>query len=298
MTVSNRTASRLLIYAPTLHRQLAPPAVPPGVLFMHPGLPLDGTPPPGTAGDGWFHPAGYPFPPAEAASALADLLAAGEALGIADDPGLWAGAAAAKSGGLPRSLSAGEKDRLKRFAGIAPAAASAGANPPAGAPAAAQRVLLLTWDLEERLLELAELREKVLSAGGALAASLRDPVGTEDENPAAVHAAARDLFFTPPDTAASGPDWRPCLAAMAAFMPPEAVFVSAHPEMRQHMLDAGMLLPLPEEAAECIADWPPHLRAATLWACLPLWRALGHSRPPENSPHLSRSPEMLLCPAG
>ena len=105
-----QTAPRPLIYAPTMHKELAPFTAPPGVLFMRPGLPG-----PQTDTD-TFLPASYPFSPAEAKAVLADLLAMGEALEVADDPGLWTGAGERPAQPLRASLSGGEKAALVRFA--------------------------------------------------------------------------------------------------------------------------------------------------------------------------------------
>ncbi len=285
-----QTTPRPLIYAPTMHKELAPFTAPPGVLFLRPGLPGQQT------DADFFLPAAYPFSPAEAKVVLVDLLALGEAFEVADDPALWTGAAERPARVLRSSLSGGEKAALGRFATEGGYAGTQGAseNNTDSPFSAAQKILLLAWDLEERLLELAALRETIAAAGQTLALSLAANAEEKDESDRSVPQKA--AFFTPPPDGIQNVDWRLSLAAMAAFLPPESVIVTAHSEMRQSMRDAGMLQPLPEDTAELLDAWPPALRAATLWANLPLWRILGHTRPPENKPYLLHAPEILICP--
>ncbi len=269
MPASHQAHKTFLLYTPTLHRELAPAHVPSGVLFMHPGLP-------GSMRADQWRPASYPMSASEAKSVLAELLALGQSVALADNPGLWA-AAPQPSG---RALPPEEEAALLRFTVARDAREQ-------GLPLAAQQTLLLTWDLEERLLELEALRRQVTEAGKALAASLGDDDEPEND------------FFLPLDTGVDEPAWQTTLAAMAAFLPPEAILVTAHARMRQDLTEAGLLSPLPPLPLEGISldSWPPELRAASLWAKAPLWRLLGRTRQPENKPQLSHSPTLLVCPA-
>lgn len=267
------------IYVPTLRRELLQRPVPETVLFVDPGLPCtDGLP-------GLYVPPAYPFSRAEAASVLAELLSIGENLDLTTPTGVQT----ARDRAAADPMSEAEKAELDRFAGRAVRCPDDGGS--GEALAASQKVLLLTWDLEERLTEIVHLHNEVADALRPLVESLNGPDGE-------AHAAAglADSFVS----AAAGlttaeADWRLTFAAVAPFLPSSVTLVTAHEGMRAAMLEAGMLHPLPEDAARDLEDWPEAVKSAMLWAKAPLWRVLGYAREPQNAPWLLAAPEILVC---
>lgn len=269
------------IYIPTLHRELAGRPLPDGVLFLDPGLPE--TAEKATV----FTPGNYPLSPREAAQVLSDLLSIGESLGLS---GNIAAADAVRLAPLrgrlsPSDLSSEEARDIAKFG-------SPGKEiPEPAAPSpliAAQKVLLLAWDLETRLAEIQILRQEVEKSARPLAEALRDP-SEEDAVSAAIPGFIPDL----PDNAE--PDWRPTLAAMAAFLPKDATLITAHEDMRASLLERGMLLPLPEDTAQKLETWPESAKTSSLWVKAPLWRVIGHTNAPENAPWLAEAPEIIVC---
>lgn len=277
------------IYVPALRRELASRALPDTVRFMDPGLPQTASAP------GFFHPQGYPFSREEAAGVLAELLTVGETLDLSKPSASQAarvpGAGGAAAGGAI-TISPDERTALARFTAGEPQRSAAAVDP----KIAAQKVLLLAWDLETRLLEIASLHKEVAEAVKPLAENLH---GDNAD-------AFRDLASNLPGVLFGSitdlpepmePDWRLSLMAIAAFAPENALLVTCHAGMRTAMLEAGMLHPLPEDVSPHLAGWPETLQSRLLWAKAPLWRVLGHSREPENAPWLRAAPEIIVCPA-
>ena len=266
------------IYIPALRREIVSRALPETVLFLDPGLPQTATLP------GFFHPAAYPFSPNEAARVLDELLSIGETLDLSSALGSQAARIS------PGHDQDDEKAALARFSAARPAEPKPAKDP----KIAAQKVLLLAWDLETRILEIADLHREVALAAKPLQENLHGQAGIEEyaksfpgespENPA-------ELSELPE------PDWRPSLAAMAAFIPAGALLVTCHPGIRAVMMGGGMLHPLPEDVAERLVGWPEMLQSRLLWAQTPLWRVLGYSRELANAPWLLAAPEIVVCPA-
>lgn len=285
------------IYVPALRRERVPRALPDTVLFMDPGLPQTASAP------GFFSPRTYPFSREQAAGVLAELLAVGESLDLTTPA---ASLAARVSGTDSAATVQREQAALARFAAggtrpVEPPDGMQASDPPGENPnVAAQKVLLLAWDLETRLLEIASLHKEVAEAVRPLAenlygnddAALRDLVaGLPNALPGALSGDIADL----PETLE--PDWRLSLMGITAFIPEDALLVTCHAGMRQAMLEAGMLHPLPEDVIPQLGGWPESVRQRLLWAKTPLWRLLGHSREPKNASWLRAAPEIIVCPA-
>ena len=288
MTTRDDTPTQ--IYVPALRRELVRQTLPASVRFLDPGLPE-------TVSDGTFyHPAHYPLSPEEAKHILNELLAVGETLG----PAAVADSLAVRMIQEQSLISAGEKADIARFAAPSPSGVADAAGAGRESRIAAQKVLLLVWDLEKRLLEITALRREIAAAVKPLAENLH---GASEED--VLKELAGVLPGALPDELAAlteispamTPDWRLALSAMAVFLPQGAVLVTSHEGLRDALADAGMLLPLPEETAAGLAGWPEELRSRLLRAKAPLWNILGHSREPENSPWLTAAPEILVCPA-
>ena len=300
MLHTSPNTSPVYIYAPTLHRELAPEIIPPSVLFFSPGLTS-------AVSQQTFVPSNLPLAPAEAGSVLAELLRLGETLDVSAKHS----AVFSTSTLRPAEFTPEEKKALRTFA----ATGKSGSLPREHAKNPtidAHKVLLLAWDLEERLKELAVLREQVQLAAKPLEESLRDPslfltetfgISTSEDAKQACdtpyvssHDALHALLELP-DMVIDEPDWRITLTAMAAFLPQNTVIVTAQPSMCTVMRDAGMLHPMPEDVAEDLVLWPERLKSVCLWANgIPLWRLLGHTRPQELAPWLNMTLEILACP--
>lgn len=303
-----------LFYLPSLHRRSAPDGLPNDLTFFPSGLPVDGAPgaagssspdgPSGAADDAWR--AAYealPLKGREAASLLDEMLSVGDA--YAD-------------GGFLRQLHAnhdfmegrikwrgapGEFADLDAFAATgtvrkaAPAAAATApamtweaaqareALPPAIRQALldCQKVLLLAWWREEKLLELAGLERRFLAAESALSAAL----GEDDALPGLAH-----------DAGASGAEetgvpWRVMLDAASPFLPETAALFTVDASMTLALREAGVLRPLPEESAAFFAGWPQKLTAGLMCVRLPVWRLVGRKGPLDERPWLTREVEVF-----
>lgn len=279
------------ISIPALHKALAGRSLPGSVQILDPGLPqTEGTP-------GCYRPVTLPFSREKAARILAELLAIGEALDVAGPSGSQVARRTPYTAPHKASVSPHEEADLIRFAaaGEKTGAADLDIHP---ATVAAQKVLLLVWDLEERLLEIQQLRRDVIDAAKPLDESIHGPDREESlvlEMPELAPSSTLAALQALPET--EEPDWRLTVAAMAVFLPRDAVLVTALPALRDALQEAGQLAPLPGVLAARLADWPPETRAGSLWAKAPLWRVLGYARKPENAPWLLAEPDIVVCPA-
>ncbi|CAK7031774.1 MAG: hypothetical protein DELT_02820 [Desulfovibrio sp.] len=272
--MTNQEGTPPQIYVPTLRKELVARPLPAGVLFLDPGLPHAPQISPAEETGPAFTPANYPFSREEAERVLAELLSLGETLDLANPKN-----ASVTRESLPQTAFANDEARdIARFAGRGDESSA-----PPSPLIAAHKVVLLAWDLETRLGEIHALRQEVAAYANPLAEALGSP---PDE----------DIF--PELTENAEPDWRLTLSAMAAFLPEDGVWVTAHPGMRESALERGMLLPLPEDAAEKLTEWPESVKSALLWTKVPLWRLLGHAKEPENAPWLAKSPEILFVRGG
>ena len=281
--MTNQEGALAQIYVPALHRELVRAPIPAAVLFLDPGLPQT------ASAHGLFHPPSYPFPPEKAARVLDELLTVGEALDVASTV---AGEATLKA---VTSLSMREKTDLAKFA--APVAVE---NDSAGQDAkiASHKVLLLAWDLETRLAEIAVLQQEVAQAVKPLTANLH---GFDVED-----TATRDFIRSIPDIFPESladlpeniePDWRLTLSAIAAFTPKDAFFITRHAGIYAMLLEMDLLSPLSEDTAEKLTGWSKKDLSQMLRAKAPLWRVLGRSREPKNAPWLLDPREIIVCPA-
>lgn len=274
--MTSRDGAPPIIYVPSLHRELATGIVPDSVLFMDPGLPQ-------TADvSGLYRPTELPLSREKAARVLAELLALGEAIDATT---------AARTNPAAPPMPESEKADLARFAAQTPAKEVVSAAPPAGAPAvAAQKVLLLEWDLEEKLLDIKQLREEIFKASKPLAENIHGPA---PEDPFLNIA---ETFTALHDSVDEEADWRLTVSAMATFLPQNAVLITAHPGMREALHEADMLRPLPRDLAARLTDWPDET-TTFFWAKAPLWRVFGHPREPKNAPWLLAEPDIIIYPA-
>ncbi|MCL1889939.1 MAG: hypothetical protein FWF99_05490 [Desulfovibrionaceae bacterium] len=242
---------KLVVYAPTLHPALLPVAMPDEVRFLCPGLPLPAEEKTGR----FFQPENLPFSPTEATKVLEELLELG--LRLAPERRLKDRSA---GGTAPSRLPEDEILALEDFTADGK---NPGKRPPPANPEdlrQAQKLLLLAWDHEENILALNALEGEV-RAGEA---RLRQTLGEGEPPPE----------DTRKDAGEHAPDynWAILLEALAAFLPPEALILSAHRQLGEALFEEGLLRPLPEDLRQDLAAWPENFMERLAWAHAPLRR--------------------------
>lgn len=218
-----------------------------------------------------------PWTPAQAAACVADFEQAGRegAAGAPVQAFSLSGLHAGKDGLTPaeiRSLAewSGEPDT-----GIPDTGAQSGDG--MERRVAAQRSLLLAWLQERQILDMRKLERKVQASQAMLAGLLGD--ASDSDAPAeAWDGGMRPAAAVPEPEAllveVTLPAWRAVLDAAAVFLP--SADGASHQVVRIAVTDkdmAGALAALASPAPS--ADLPEYLREVSL----PLWRALGLSRP-------------------
>lgn len=260
----------------------------PGALRLWPGHEA------GPARPGWHTLARYPLSPAEARACL-NALRALDARDLADE--------LARADTASQRRHARQREEMAELAAFAAqqgaartqAAADTGSDSGAshaeGADSAtvpymaghlaarqAHKTLLWLWLQEERLAELAALARASAAQEQALDASFGEagpaaPGTVSHATPGTGNSPAQTLM---PDPALL-PPWRVAAANAACLLPPEVVFL-VEGVMREELLERLDFVPAP--------DWGERLGAAPadaariVAAIAPLWRVLGHDRPP------------------
>lgn len=244
----------------------------PGALRLWPGLPdalciVDAVADAAAPAPGRYRPADYPFSPREAAACLADL----RQMDRAALSGLPLGAAVGGNARNARQLAelAALKD-LDGLDGTAPSSAEM-ARRERLEREQAQKALLWLWLQEERLAELADLARRYADNAGRLSAALGVE---EDERPRGLPFLGASIALDP----ALVPPWRLAAANAAYFLPREAALAAEGP-MRADLLERLDFSPAPHYAT--LLGCPEKRAGEIVRARAPLWRALGHSRPPE-----------------
>ncbi len=235
-----------------------------GAATLWPGLP-------GPAPAGSWTPA-YDWTPAQAAACLADferLSREGGHGAPVQAASLWSTAAFAGD-----DLSPAERRALAELRGNAPE------NAPDGTRVAAQRALILAWLQETQILDLRALERRVSEGRAALDALLGEGLGAANN----AKSAEADISFAPDGEARAEtplPAWPLVLAAAEVFLP-----------------DGGAVAVNDRAMAEALAAFGGEPAAAVDGFCalrLPLWKALGASRP---SASLGDRDLTFLLPAG
>ena len=268
----------MTFYFPHLHPALLSDgqrqALPEGVRFLDPGLAQPGSPE-------HVLPASAPFDRRTAKAILADTLRFGESVAAPRD--------LAVQGLLQQAEALSQESERLVLADVA--GAVAGASAPAEAVAdplvqarqQAQTLLLLAWNLEERILDLRGIDDGLRASWARLGESVSpagegDPeAGTDDE--ADTHALALGTMLaglTPPDAYGEALPWRRLLEAFAVLAPGEGL-VTADAGIAASLREAG----LPEEKGAFLA---------------PAWRLAGLDRCPLARPWLA-APVRLACAA-
>lgn len=242
-----------------------------------------------------FRPEGLPFDDRQAKAVLAEMLALGTAFGNGGDLKLMAGQGwLEREEARKRDLRA-ENDALADFAetgevatGNAWTRAAASGTLPETSQAEqfknAQKALLLAWEHEECVLSICELEAKVLGGQSRLKAALGEAAGDNSEQ------CAEESGLTRPEYS-----WRILLDAMSAFLPEDAMLLTAHAPMIDDMRALGILEPLPGDVQEELVAWPEALASSLLTTRLPLWRVLGYASLPQDRPWLGATYQILAA---
>ncbi|MDL2271491.1 hypothetical protein LJC23_00475 [Desulfovibrio sp. OttesenSCG-928-I05] len=312
---SSAPAFSAFIYVPDMHPGFAPCRVPLSVAFFHPGLPgVEESIPDHAQGRLLYHPAIYPFDPLAARAVLREMLSIGERM----DAGLRSGGAsgletpelaalqlfpdgsemdreiqmafASLDGAAHQGRKDGTEDGAEDSEGQDAAAHDGQPMTPSDvgflerARVAAQKTLLLAWDLEERLEEIYRLQEEVAASGQSLSRLLGEGQSQEQMLDAMLTAFAHYGGSANGQEAqgVSRPDWKITLGAMAPFLPKGARLFSCHEIMGAELFERGLLHALPDSDDPVLRAFPKPLYAVNA----PLWRILGRSAPPEDKPWL------------
>lgn len=258
----------MTLYFPHLHPDLLPAlerqALPKGVRFLDPGLARPDSP-------DHVLPEGAPFDRRLAKAILADTMRFGESVSNPRDIAVHgllqqAQTLAPESGRLVQA----DVERSMAMAGGQP---SAGADPLLEARRQAQTLLLLAWNLEERMLDLraidAGLRESWARLGESVHSGEEGQSGAEDEPEADTEAMAVGTMLsglTLPDAYGEALPWRRLLEAFAVLAPGQDL-VTADAFIVATLREAG----LPETEGVFVA---------------PAWRLSGLDRCPAARPWL------------
>lgn len=263
----------MILSFPLLHPELLPEAaraaLPEALRFLDPGLAKSGSPE-------HFRPEGAPFDPRTARALLADTLRYGESLAnprdilaqslvqrFSQDGGLSPESSRAVLGEVEQSMAAGK----------APEAEAADALREARSQA--QLLLLLAWNLEERLLELRGIEGSLRTAWSRLGQSVTSGEEAVDEADSEALNLGRELSnVNLPDATELALPWRKLLESYATLSP-EAFLCTTDPEIDAALAEAGV----PEGPLAAMTG------AARVFQA-PAWRFLGLDRAPEARPWL------------
>jgi hypothetical protein len=259
----------MFLHFPLMHPDLVPAdrlsALPDGTRFLDPGL--------AQAGSARHHrPEDAPFDPRTARALLADTLRYGESQ--ADPRDLLAQSLVEQAGALsPESSRAVQAEVERSVLGAAPAASD---DAQAAARRQAQMLLLLAWNLEERLLDLRGVEEKLKGAWERLDQSVA--AGAEvvdDEADQDALALGRELSgLRLPDASDMALPWRKLVEAFA-LLAPGAALCATDAGIGAALAEAGT----PEGPLEAVPGAARVFRAQA-------WRLMGQDRMPADRPWL------------
>lgn len=261
----------MFVHFPEMHPELLPEAcravLPGEARFFDPGLGA-------TASALHVRAEAAPFDPRTARALLADTLRFGESQASPRD--LLAQSLVEQAGALSPESSRAVQDEVERSLLGAEAA-----QPEVDAPELARRqgqmLLLLAWNLEERLLDLRGVEGKLKSAWDRLDQSVA--AGAEVVDDEADHEAmalGRELSgLTLPDVSDMAMPWRKLLEAFAVLMP-GAALCSTDKDILAALVEAGV----PEASSDLVPG------AARVFQAQ-VWLLMGLDRQPEGKPWLA-----------
>lgn len=263
----------MFVHFPLMHPELLPEAcravLPGEVRFLDPGLGA-------TSSALHVRAEAAPFDQRTARALLADTLRFGESQASPRD--LLAQSLVEQAGALSPESSRAVQDEVEKSL-LGADAAKPGTDDVELARRQAQMLLLLAWNLEERLLDLRGVEDRLKSAWDRLDQSVA--AGAEVVDDEADHEAmalGRELSgLTLPDALDMGMPWRKLLEAFAVLMPGAALCCT----------DEGIAAALAEAGApEASPDRAPG--AARVFQAQ-AWRLMGLDRQPEGKPWLDAS---------
>lgn len=259
------------LYFPQMHPDLLPESwrarLPEAVRFLDPGLGKPGSP-------NHLRPADAPFDQRTAKALLADTLRFGENMPNPRD--IAAQALLEQSGALSPESSRAVLSEVEQSLGLSLPSQPQAQEPAEEARKQAQMLLLLAWNLEERLLELHGIESGLKTAWARLDQSVS--AGAEvvdDESDQEALALGRELSgLTLPDASAMNLPWRKLVESFAVLVPDQPLAT----------LDAeiGAALAEAEIQEAPLDDMPGALRVFRA----PLFRFMGLERLPEAKPWL------------
>lgn len=260
----------MLLYFPQLHPDLLSSderqALPQDVRFLDPGL--------GAASSAQhLRPEAAPFDPRIAKALLADTLRLGESQAHPGD--LLAQSLVEQAGALmPESGRAVQAEVEKSLLGSQ--AQTQTVAPLLAAQRQGQMLLLLAWNLEERLLELQGVEGRLKSAWDRLDQSVAaGPEAADDEADLEAISIGRELSgLTRPEASSISMPWRKLLESFVVLMPGQAL-CTADAEIGAGLAEAG----IPEASLD---EMPGAQRVFRAQA----WRLMGHEALPQGRPWL------------
>lgn len=264
----------MLLHFPQMHPDLLPPAwraaLPESARFLDPGL--------GTT-DSPLHlrPLAAPFDPRTARALLADTLRYGES--VANPRDILAQGLVQQLDQAEARLAEGSRAVLAEVQQCV-AAPAGPARQPAGAQDNARRqaqmVLLLAWNLEERLLELSGIEAGLRTAWDRLGQSVTaGEESADEETDQEAQALGRELSgMSLPEASSLSMPWRRLLESFAVFAADSAL-CTCDAEIGAALAEAGV----PEAP---LADMPGAVRVFRA----PAWKLMGLDRLPGDRPWL------------
>lgn len=270
------------LFFPRMHPRLlsadARQNLPDGVRFLEPGLAR-------SLEADQVRSARAPFDQRSARALLADMLRFGEEQASPRD--ILAQSLAEQAGALsPEGGTAVQQEVERRLLG--PETADVPQGDEAAALKQAQLLLLLTWSLEERLLDLRGVEDRLRSAWSRLDESVAaGPEVVDDEADQEALALGRELSgLTPPRTERVALPWRKLLEAYALLMPGEALCTDMD-AIADELAESGA----PEGPLDAVPGAERVYRAS-------LWRLMGLGAAPADRPWLAAEATIGVLPQG
>jgi len=261
----------MIFHFPQMHPELLPAAeravLPSEARFLDPGLGKPGSP-------DHERPASAPFDARTAKALLTDTLRFGESVSSPRD--ILAQGLVEQANALnPESSRAVQAEVERSILGVV-TPEKAGPDAQENARRQAQMVLLLAWNLEERLLDLRGAEAKIQTAWERLDKSVSAGEGEADDGSdhEAMHLGRELSGLTLPMGADLAMPWRKLLESFAVLVP-EAALITTDVEIGAALTDSG----IPEAS---LADMPGAARVFRAQA----WRLIGLDRLPEARPWL------------
>ncbi|MDY0305481.1 MAG: hypothetical protein RBR18_03515 [Desulfovibrionaceae bacterium] len=266
----------MFVFFPTMHAELLPDGVLPGVLLLDPGYD-------DAASEGRLRPAGLPLEPAAARALVRDSVNFGEQFQAPGDLAAY---------GLTEALNRNDEgsaaiqsELSRRMRGLP---ATQESDP---FPAQAQMTLLLAWFYEERFLEMQRLEQGLAASWEAFGRGLGLEPEEEGTGEAELDRALTGM--TAPVVGRPQYPWRVLLEAAAFFLPEGALLVTGEAEPASTWAEAGLAAaPLDAAAHPALAGLP----AGTRVVSAPVWRLSGRRREPTGRPDLLRRLDVAVLP--